>query len=84
MTRPDPRLLAVARDEWPALRWGIGVHPDFTLLVGRDRRGHRVVSVCQWGGAGPWGAVLADEGETYAGRTLRAAVRAARYAMEAG
>jgi hypothetical protein len=75
------RLLAVARDEWPALRWHIHVDPAFTLLRGRDRRGHRVVSVCQWGGDGPWVAVLADEGETHAGRTLRAAVRAARYAL---
>jgi hypothetical protein len=79
------RLLAVARDEWPALRWRVHVSPDFVRLRGRDRRGHRVVDAFRWYGRGPWSAWIFDDIDSVnvAGRTLRAAVRAARYAMEA-
>jgi hypothetical protein len=84
MSRAE-RQLRIAQDEWPALRWRIYCDPAFTLLRGRDRRGRRVVSVCKWHDHDAWSAAFAsDLGVTHvAGRTLRAAIRAARYAMEA-
>jgi hypothetical protein len=83
-TARSDRLLAVARDEWPALRWRIYRGGMYAVLRGFDRRGHRVVSACKWHDHDAWSAVFASDlgGMHVAGRTLRAAIRAARYAME--
>ena len=76
------RLLAIARDEWPALRWRVARRrrwgPPVTL-VGTDSRGRRVVA-SWWPGAQAWQAVprCSMDGREAWGRTLRVALRAQR------
>jgi hypothetical protein len=85
-TARSDRLLATARDEWPALRWMRVSAAAFTGIIGNDPYGRTVAAV--WRPSDGDGRLFSASyagGVTYiAGwnRTLRAAVRAARYAME--